>query len=278
MKIQFSKMQGLGNDFVVIDAITQPLSLTVPQIKKMSDRRFGIGFDQLLVIEPAQDRSSDFFLRIFNADGSEVGQCGNGMRCAGRFIIKQGLSHKQNLVLSTISSRVELKLLENGAVTVDMGLPEFSPSKIPFIAKEEALTYSVDVEGQVLNLGVVSLGNPHAVIQVNDLDRTEIAHLGSRLEKHTRFPQRVNVGFMQIINPEQINLRVYERGAGETLACGSGACAAAVIGRRAGLLKDHVRVTQPGGVLSIEWHGNGSPVKMSGPAEFVFDGVLDAQS
>ena len=275
MKLQFTKMHGLGNDFVVINGIRQTVALAPAQIRCLADRRFGIGCDQVLLVETAQRVDADFRYRIFNADGGEVEQCGNGARCFARFVHEQGLTEKHELQVETLAGLLRLHLLVDGRVKVDMGQPRFEPGDAPFIATERALRYPIAVADMELEIGVVSMGNPHAVLMVNDIDRAPVAHLGPLLERHGRFPQRVNVGFMQIVAPDHIRLRVFERGAGETLACGSGACAAVVVGRLWDRLSPNVRVELPGGVLEIHWAGEGASVMMTGPAATVFEGWIE---
>lgn len=272
MRVPFTKMQGLGNDFVVINATKQPLTLTPAQIQKMSNRRFGVGFDQLLVLEPPKQDNVDFNFRIFNADGSEVGQCGNGARCIARFIREQGLSDRDEFRLTTLTDVLQLKVEKDGKVSVHMGIPRFAPEEVPFVADKMSNLYDVNVANQSVQLGVVNIGNPHAIIPVERIDSSLVSSLGAPLSKHERFPEGVNVGFMQVINPQNIRLRVYERGTGETLACGSNACAAVAVGRRNGLLQERVTVNQPGGSLSIHWQGPDRPILMTGPATTVFEG------
>ncbi len=270
--LRFAKMHGLGNDFVVIDATRKAVALQPDEIRAMADRHFGVGFDQLLLVEPAPHAGVDFGYRIFNADGGEVEQCGNGARCFARFVRDRGLTDKDRIRVQTRAGAIELQVLAGGEVRVDMGAPRWLPAEIPFAADAPALRYRVDVQGQPVQLAVVSMGNPHAVLCVADVDRAPVAQLGPLLERHARFPQRVNVGFMQVVAPGRIRLRVYERGTGETLACGTGACAAVVAGRRLGLLDACVRVSLPGGDLSITWQGEGHTVLMDGPAACVYDG------
>lgn len=272
MKVKFTKMQGLGNDFVVINATKQAFSMTASQIQKMANRRFGVGFDQLLVLESPASAEVDFNFRIFNADGSEVGQCGNGARCIARFIREQDLSQAREFRLSTLADVLKLNMQSDDKVSVHMGVPRFDPSDVPFVAKVVSNLYDINVDNQLVKLGVVNVGNPHAIIPVESIDANVVASLGASLSKHERFPEGANVGFMQVLNPQQIRLRVYERGTGETLACGSSACAAVVVGRRNGLLQERVTVSQPGGSLSIHWQGPNTPVEMTGPAQTVFEG------
>jgi diaminopimelate epimerase len=273
--IIFTKMHGLGNDFVVIDAINQHISLTPEQIRFMSDRHFGIGFDQLLLVEKPVSKNADFKYRIFNADGGEVAQCGNGARCFARFVRDKKLSGKDEFRVDTDSGQLLLDFNENNLITVNMGIPRHRPAEIPLLAEHESPAYKVVVNGIERSFGAVSMGNPHAVIQVNDVNTTPVAELGQALESHAVFPERANIGFMQVIDPSHINLRVYERGAAETLACGSGACAAAVIGIEQNLLDHKVCVQLPGGELEISWPGRGEPVLMTGPAISVFDGTIN---
>ncbi|MCB1904390.1 MAG: diaminopimelate epimerase [Gammaproteobacteria bacterium] len=275
MILNFTKMQGLGNDFVVFDAIHQQVDLTGAQCRHIADRHFGVGCDQLLLVEPARMAGSDFHYRIFNADGSEVEQCGNGARCFARYVRDRGLTEKDVITVGTLSGIITLYLQEDGSVKVNMGVPELEPANIPFVAEQSAISYAIEVGAEILMLGAVSMGNPHAVLTVADVDTAQVERIGPLLERHPRFPHRVNVGFMQVCSPQKIRLRVFERGSGETLACGSGACAAVVSGRRQGLLSDTVEVSLAGGDLRIEWQGPGQPVWMSGPAIQVFDGVIE---
>lgn len=274
MKLKFTKMHGLGNDFVVIDAHTQPVSLSPAQIRRMADRHFGIGCDQLLLVERPQG-DADFRYRIFNADGNEVEQCGNGARCFVRFVHDRGLSDKPEIRVETAGGLISPRLESNGLVTVNMGAPRFSPAAIPFIADSEALTYTLALGDEHITICALSMGNPHAVQIVEEVDSAPVAIQGPLIEAHPRFPQRVNAGFMQIVDPHHIRLRVYERGSGETLACGTGACAAVVAGIRLGQLESPVRVTTRGGELEIRWQGAQAPVWMTGPAVSVFQGELD---
>ncbi len=272
--IHFSKMHGLGNDFVVIDAINQHINLTSEQIRFMSNRHFGIGFDQLLLVEKPISDNADFKYRIFNADGSEVGQCGNGARCFARFVRDKKLSGKDEICVDTNSGQLLLRFTEQDLITVNMGIPKHNPIEIPLLAEQELMLYKVAVNDENISFGAVSMGNPHAVIQVENVENAPVNSLGNILENHTIFPERANVGFMQIINKNKIKLRVYERGAAETLACGSGACAAVVIGIEQNLLDNEVCVELPGGDLNISWSGRGEPVLMVGPACHVFDGTI----
>ncbi len=275
MNLKFTKMQGLGNDFVVIDAINQSVELTPEQIRFIADRHFGVGCDHVLLIEQSRLPAVDFLYRILNADGSEVEQCGNGARGFARFVHNKGLTDKEIIVVETSGGIITLYLLEDGQVRVDMGVPRLLPAEIPFEAPRQAASYEIDVAGKTVQAGAISMGNPHLVMRVDDIQQAAVATLGPLLESHPRFPNRVNVGFMQVINPQQIKLRVYERGAAETLACGSGACAAVVSGRLQGWLDERVTVSLPGGDLIIHWPGEGHPVEMSGPAVEVFEGSIN---
>ena len=275
MLIQFSKMHGLGNDFVVVDGVTQKVFFNAETLKRLGDRHFGIGFDQLLLVEPPYDPDLDFHYRIFNADGSEVQQCGNGARCFARFVRLKGLTNKDRIAVSTVSGRIVLQLEDNDQVTVNMGVPEFEPAKIPFRALKAEKLYLLRVAEQTVMCGVVSMGNPHCVIEVPSVKDAPVETLGPKLESFDRFPERINVGFMEVVSASEINLRVYERGADETLACGTGACAAVVVGIQQEKLKGRVKVNLPGGSLYISWNGPGSPVYMTGPAEHVFDGQIE---
>ena len=275
MILMFSKMHGLGNDFVVIDAINQRVNLTPAQVRRLADRRYGVGCDQVLLVEHAQRSDCEFRYRIFNADGGEVGQCGNGARCFARFVRQQGLSASNRIAVETGGGRLVLQVHDDGAVTVDMGTPRLEPADIPFDAASRAARYTLDVAGETLEIGAVSMGNPHAVVAVDDVDTAPVERLGALIESHPRFPQRVNAGFMQVIDRTRIRLRVFERGAGETLACGSGACAAVVVGRVQDSLDTEVLVQLRGGDLVVSWAGEGSAVMMTGPATFVFEGRIE---
>ncbi len=275
MKLRFTKMHGLGNDFVVFDGINQTVTLTPEQCRHIADRHFGVGCDQILLVEKPTRDDVDFRYRIFNADGGEVEQCGNGARCFVRFVHDHGLTDKTTIRVETASGIIEPRLLDNGLVTVNMGAPRFVPADIPFAAEAEAMSYALKVGQHVIHIAALSMGNPHAVLKVNDLDNAPVDILGPAIESHARFPQRVNAGFMQVLTPHDIRLRVYERGAGETLACGTGACAAAVAGMRQDWLKSPVSVHTRGGDLIIEWAGKDQPVFMTGPAETVFEGELE---
>ncbi|MDX1915632.1 MAG: diaminopimelate epimerase [Methylophilus sp.] len=275
MKLNFTKMQGAGNDFVVIDSFTQPISLSTAQIKQIANRFFGVGCDQLLMVEKPSTPDVDFRYRIFNADGGEVEQCGNGARCFVRFVVDKGLTQKHEIKVETASGIITLKLEDNGQVTVNMGAPRFTPAQIPFNAEAQQRQYALELTESEIQISAISMGNPHAVTLVDDVDRAPVDTLGPQIESHARFPKRVNAGFMQVINPHQIKLRVFERGTGETLACGTGACAAAVSGIQLGLLKSPVQVSTRGGQLTIEWAGEDQPVMMTGPAEIVFEGEIE---
>ena len=275
MKLRFTKMHGLGNDFVVFDAISQTVNLSPAQLRHVADRHFGIGCDQILLVEKATCADVDFGYRIYNADGGEVNQCVNGARCFVHFVHDHGLSDKTALRVETLSGIIEPRLLKNGDVSVNMGTPHFAPTDIPFVADAIALSYPLQVGEHLINITALSMGNPHAVLRVNDLDTAPVAVLGAAIESHPRFPQRVNAGFMQIISPHEIRLRVYERVAGETLSCGSGACAAAVAGISNGWLQTPVTVHTRGGDLTIEWAGENQAVMMRGPATTVFEGEIN---
>jgi len=275
MNIRFSKMHGLGNDFVVIDGVRQSIALTPEQIRFLADRHFGVGCDQLLLVEKAGRPDVDFRYRIFNADGGEVEQCGNGARCFVRFAHEQGLTAKREIRVETMGGVISPRLEADGSVTVDMGVPVFDPARIPFASESSELVQPLDVGGERIAINAVSMGNPHAVQVVADVDAAPVASLGPLIENHPRFPQRVNAGFMQIVGRRSIRLRVFERGAGETLACGTGACAAVVAGISRGLLDSPVRVETRGGELNIAWQGPGTPVLMTGPAVTVFTGEIE---
>ena len=275
MKLKFSKMHGLGNDFVVLDGIRQPLALTPEQLRTLADRHFGVGCDQILLVEMAEQPGVDFRYRIFNADGGEVEQCGNGARCFVRFVHDAGLTAKREIRVETQSGIITPRLEDDGNVTVNMGIPRFLPAEIPFLGDGEAVIHALAVADETLEISVVSMGNPHAVQVVGDVDHAPVGVQGPLIENHARFPQRVNAGFMQVVGRQAIRLRVYERGSGETLACGTGACAAAVAGIRRGLLDSPVRVTTRGGDLTIAWAGLGQPVMMTGPAVTVFTGEIE---
>jgi len=275
MTLEFTKMHGLGNDFIVIDAINQSVYLTAAQVQQLSDRHLGIGFDQLLLVEAATGPHADFRYRIYNADGGEVGQCGNGARCFMQFVHEHGLSGKQALQVETLGGPLQLRREADGQITVDMGIPRLEPADIPFLADRREIIYQIESEGISMEISAVSMGNPHAVIRVDAVAHAPVAELGPALERHARFPQRVNVGFMEIVDADTIRLRVYERGAGETLACGSGACAAVVAGRLQQRLSARVKVLLNGGELVVSWAGEGQPVLMTGPATTVYQGRIE---
>lgn len=275
MLMNFTKMHGLGNDFVVIDAINQSISLSAEQIRKLADRNFGIGFDQLLMVDKPMTANADFKYRIFNADGSEVAQCGNGARCFARFVRDKGLTDKDEVVVDTDAGQLVLRFDGEGLITVNMGVPRHAPQQIPLLADAEAVSYVAPLSSGEVRFSAVSMGNPHAVILVDDVDIAPVVVVGAEMESHLLFPQRANIGFMQIINRQQVKLRVYERGAAETLACGSGACAAVVVGIELGLLDQLVQVSLPGGDLKINWQGRGQPVLMTGPAVSVYEGQIN---
>ena len=274
MRIKFTKMHGLGNDFVVLDAVTQAVDLTPAQARFLADRHFGVGCDQVLVVErPRGD--ADFRYRIFNADGGEVEQCGNGARCFVRFVHEKGLTAKRAIRVETKAGLIEPRLEADGLVTVGMGMPRFEPSHVPFVTDSDALVQPLHVGADTVEITALSMGNPHAVQLVANVDAAPVAVQGPLIENHPRFPQRANAGFMQVVDRHAIRLRVYERGAGETLACGTGACAAVAVGVLRGLLDSPVKVATRGGELNIAWEGPGRPVLMTGPAVTVFDGELE---
>jgi diaminopimelate epimerase len=268
-------MEGLGNDFVVLESLSRPATLTGGQIRRIADRRFGVGCDQVLLIEPPRSGDTDFYYRIFNADGGEVEQCGNGARCFLRYVRERGLTTKKEIRVGTRAGVIVPRLEGDGRVTVDMGVPQFEPARIPFDAPARAATYELNVDGRRVEVSALSLGNPHAVQVVPDIERAPVASEGPLIERHPRFPQRVNAGYLQVVSRRHIRLRVFERGAGETLACGSGACAAVVAGITRGLLDQDVTVTTRGGDLGISWAGAGAPVMMTGPAVTVFEGEME---
>lgn len=274
MHFHFSKMHGLGNDFMVVDCITQNIYFSPDLIRRLASRHTGVGFDQLLVIEAPYDPDTDFHYRIFNADGSEVEQCGNGARCFAKFVRMKGLTNKYQIKVSTKKGKIVLNVESSDLVTVQMGEPIFEPSKIPFKAKQFEKTYILRTEEQTLFCGAVSMGNPHCVTIVEDVDTYPVEAVGPIVESHERFPERVNAGFMQVLSREHIKLRVFERGAGETQACGTGACAAVAVGIMQGVLDENVRVDLPGGHLRIHWKGQGKPLYMTGPVAHVYDGQI----
>lgn len=274
MLLKFTKMHGLGNDFVVVDAVSRKVFFNKQQIERLSDRNWGIGFDQLLVVEPPTNPDMDFRYRIYNSDGSEVEHCGNGARCFAKFVLDRELTNKRVINVETKRGTIQLRVLDNGLVTVDMGAPSFEPKNLPFTADTSTSLYRIMAGDDEYQITPVSVGNPHAVIKVDQLVDEEVATVGALLECHERFPQKVNVGFMQIVNSEEINLRVFERGVGETQACGTGACAAVVAGIKQGWLSPKVTAHLRGGDLHIEWQGEGTPILMTGPAEKVFEGQI----
>lgn len=274
MNLHFTKMHGAGNDFVVIDLIRQSIDLSVGQLRQIADRQRGIGCDQILIVEPPHNPEADFRYRIFNADGTEAGQCGNGARCFARFVREQKLTWKRVLRVETTGGIMGLEITEDGRIFAELGAPIFEPKLIPFDAPEQALSYELDVEGTTVSIGAISMGNPHAVLVVDRVDCAPVSELGPRIEGHPRFPQRVNVGFMEVLTPNEIKLRVYERGAGETQACGTGACAAVVHGIRQGLLDRTVTVQLPGGKLSVSWQNDAGPAWLGGPTATVFEGSI----
>ena len=275
MKLAFTKMHGAGNDFVVIDATREPVAFDRSLWQRVADRHRGIGCDQILLVEPPRLDGTDFHYRIFNADGGEVEQCGNGARCFVRFVREKGLTHKREIRVGTMAGIISPRLEDDGRVTVDMGAPRLEPADIPFIAPARADVYLLDLDRGAVEVSAVSMGNPHAVQVVADVDAAPVLEQGARIEAHPRFPNRVNAGFMQVVDRRTVRLRVYERGVGETLACGTGACAAVVAGNLRGLLDAQVDVHVRGGVLTIAWAGEGRPVHMTGPAVTVFEGTID---
>jgi diaminopimelate epimerase len=275
MALKFTKMHGAGNDFVVIDGVRQQVVLSPENIRFIADRNFGVGCDQLLLVEKAQHKDADFRYRIFNADGGEVEQCGNGARCFVRFVHDHKLTHKREIIVETKSGLISPRLEDDGRVTVNMGAPIFEPERIPFDSDSREVTQPLQVGDTTVQITAVSMGNPHAVQVVADVEASPVAALGPLIEHHPRFPKRVNAGFMQVLDRDHIKLRVFERGAGETLSCGTGACAAVVAGIQRGLLDATVHVATRGGTLSITWQGEGSPVSMTGPAISVFDGEIN---
>ena len=282
MKLKFTKMHGAGNDFVVIDAIHQQVDFTPAQWQRLADRRFGVGADQMLVVEKPQAPGVDFRYRIYNSDGGEVEQCGNGARAFVRYVTEKGLTAKRAIRVETLSGVIEPRMEDDGGITVDMGAPVLEPARVPFDAsglqgrpQHEDMLWPLDVNGRTVMVSAVSMGNPHAVQVVDDVDAAPVLQDGPAIEHHPRFPKRVNAGFMQVVDRHSVRLRVFERGAGETLACGTGACAAVVAGIRRGLLASPVRVETRGGELSIAWAGGSAPVLLTGPAVTVFDGEIE---
>lgn len=274
MRLRFTKMHGLGNDFVMIDGLTQAVKLGPERLRLIADRHFGIGCDQILVVEAPNKPDMDFRYRIFNSDGGEVENCGNGARCFARFVHDRRLTAKRSIRVETMKSSMVLNLLDDGQVAVDMGVPVLEPAEIPFQAETRAPVYSLQVDGEAQTIGAVSMGNPHAVIVVEQTARAPVQALGSRIQQHPRFPEGVNVGFMAVLSRHEIDLRVLERGVGETLACGTGACAAVVAGRLCGMLDEEVKVNLAGGSLRVRWPGEGQSVIKTGPATTVFHGQI----
>jgi len=274
MNLRFTKMHGLGNDFVVVNLVTQHARVDEHVVRRLADRHLGIGCDQVLLVEPPQTPKADFRYRIFNASGAEVEQCGNGARCLAQFVIENGLTIKKKIIVETNAGIIELTANADNSVTVDMGVPVLNPAEIPFTAPERKSIYHIDVEGLDVEISAVSMGNPHAVLLVDDVDSAPVEELGPQIEHHPGFPKRVNVGFMQVLSRSEIKLRVFERGTGETRACGSGACAAVVAGQLRKLLDSHVTVHLPGGDLAIAWPGEGQHLTMTGPATTVYRGQI----
>jgi diaminopimelate epimerase len=275
MDIHFTKMHGLGNDFVVVDAVNQRVVFDETQLRAIADRRFGVGCDQILLVESPRHPDTQFHYRIFNADGGEVEQCGNGARCFARFVREKRLTLGDEIAVGTAAGNIRLFIEPDGQVRVNMGLAHLAPAEIPFEASRQAISYALELDGQTLEIGAVSMGNPHAVLLVDDVTQAPVERIGPQIERHPRFPRRANVGFMAIRDRGNIDLRVFERGVGETLACGTGACAAVVYGRVRDLLDERVRVRLPGGVLMVSWQGVEQPVWMTGPAVTVFEGRID---
>jgi diaminopimelate epimerase len=275
MVLKFTKMHGAGNDFVVLDGVRQRIHLTPEQLRLLADRHFGVGCDQILLVETTEFPGADFRYRIFNADGGEVEQCGNGARCFVRYVHDHGLTHKREIVVETKGGLISPRLEEDGRVTVNMGAPIFEAARIPFNTHSDAIVQPLEVNGETVQITAISMGNPHAVQVVENVELAPVVAQGALIEHHPQFPKRVNAGFMQVQDRGHIRLRVFERGAGETLSCGTGACAAVVAGIKRGLLDDHVQVATKGGVLNITWAGDGAPVLMTGPAISVFTGEID---
>jgi diaminopimelate epimerase len=275
MRLAFTKMHGLGNDFIVFDS-RGPDQLPSPMtLRRLADRRTGIGFDQALVLEPPRRDGTDVYYRIFNADGSEVEQCGNGARCIARLVATRSSRQDQPLLMDSPGGAVEARLRRDGLVSVAMGVPDFAPAALPFLADREEPSYRIDLPGGPVDFGAVSIGNPHAVIRVRSVDDAPVDSVGPAMENHARFPRRVNVGFLEIVAPDHVRLRVFERGVGETQACGTGACAAVAVARRHGPLAEEVRVDLPGGRLTVQWPGPGQQIWLTGPAETAFEGHVD---
>ncbi|MEM7292349.1 MAG: diaminopimelate epimerase [Pseudomonadota bacterium] len=274
-RLAFTKMHGLGNDFVMINGVANRVVLTASQVRAIADRRTGVGCDQLLIVEPSTHPQADFDYRIYNADGGEVEHCGNGARCFAQFVRAEGLTDKTTIPVNTCAGLIELYVEDANTVTVNMGVPTFEPDEIPFVAAQREAWYSLRVGADDYRVGAAAIGNPHTVLDVDDVDAAAVETLGPAIETHAQFPQRVNVGFRQVVNPGHIRLRVFERGVGETRACGTGACAAVVIGQVQDVLGSEVRVSLPGGDLVVHWRGEGEPVTMTGPTNTVFSGTLD---
>ncbi len=274
MQLKFCKMHGLGNDFVVIEALRQQVRLTPPLIRKITNRHLGIGCDQLLLIEPPSHQELDFDFRYFNSDGTEVEQCGNGIRCMARYLYDEKLIGKSSLKVRSKKGILEIAINHDKSITVNMGIPQLNPADIPFRAPEQAISYPIDIQGEQYEISALSMGNPHAVVQVKDIKNTDVKGIGARLESHPRFTNKTNVGFMQVDNRQKISLRVFERGVGETLSCGTGACAAAASGIQKKILDTPVLVSMRGGALSVDWAGEGKILRMTGPAVKVFSGHI----
>jgi diaminopimelate epimerase len=275
LNLPFTKMHGLGNDFVLFDALSNPISLTTAQIRALADRRYGIGCDQVLLLEPTHGDQADIRYRIFNADGTEAEQCGNGARCIAQYLRLRGHMRKDNLVAETVTGRVHMCFEPDSMIRVNMGEPKLKPEDVPVLAKRASIGYEINIGGETVAFHALSMGNPHAVLEVQDTETAPVAQLGGRLSRHACFPEGANIGFMQVLDRERVRLRVYERGVGETLACGSGACAAVVAGRRISRLDAEVAVHLRGGILRVAWHGEGSPVWTAGPATYVFEGSIE---
>jgi diaminopimelate epimerase len=275
LKLRFAKMHGQGNDFVVIDGVRQDVHIDPELARRLCNRHLGIGCDQLLLVEKPESPENDFRYRIWNADGGEVEQCGNGARCFARFVVDEGLAKSKRIRVETASGVIVPELKDSGQVAVDMGAPRFEPQDVPFVSDAAAVAYELEVDGEPIRVSVLSMGNPHAVQVVKDVEAAPVRTQGPKIEAHSAFPRRVNAGYMQVVSRTHVKLRVWERGAGETLACGTGACAAVVAGIRLGLLDSRVRVTTRGGDLLIEWPGDRAAVMMTGDAVRVFDGEID---
>jgi diaminopimelate epimerase len=275
MRLAFTKMHGLGNDFIVFDAAGPDEVPSSATLRRLADRRTGVGFDQALVLEPPRRAGTDVYYRIFNADGSEVEQCGNGARCIARLVATRVSRRDRPLLMDSPGGLVEARLRRDGSVSVAMGVPDFAPAALPFAAEHEAPSYHLDLSSGPVEFGAVSIGNPHAVIRVRSVDDAPVDSVGPEMENHARFPRRVNVGFLEIVAPDHVRLRVFERGVGETQACGTGACAAVAVARRHGPLAEEVRVDLPGGRLTVQWPGPGEPIWLTGPAETAFEGHVD---